>query len=421
MRWIDIDLSNGHSNQDTRDLLERAAAISGDLCRMQEEQGHDSPYIMRALENIGLNLFHACQSISPDAFLPTEDRKGTIDPAISDLESSSASVGYHIIVDHPYLLLPWSSLHNGVNFIIEQFPVCVAQTPSDHAARAGTSWARRREEIAFTQQALGPVSLDEIIARMRPEDCAAPEILYLGQNRSQNSEGPLLADSLNSTSHGRLASFCVQPTPPTPAGIIKSGLRYQGFHFSDNTMQADAMSAAGDFSSVWVTDEDEGPLADIMEKDVVGVDQITSLLDDINERCETGRNYRQQPTGAVQATLERAACWQTEDGPLRPEDLAFHQATPPLVFSNSYCSLTRLGQRFLECGADVFIGPVGQVPAQTAQTFASSYYYHLGKGISAAEAFRLSALDLRAQQGEWNPLWLMYGIIGHGSLALQYL
>lgn len=419
MHWIDIDLSPENRTRDTSDLLERAAAISGDLCLRQTEHGADSPLLMRTLENVGLYLFQACLSSIPDAFRPTEDRVRSTDPTISDLLFDEQILGYHIIVDKRYMALPWTSLHNGINFVIEKHPLCVAETSSDHAAQIGSAWARRREEISFTQRALGPVSLDDIVTRMRPEDAGMPEILYMGRQHDLQSEGELLADSLESTSHGRLAGFRVQPEPPTPAGIIRSGLRYQGFHFSDDTMTADV--AQGSFESVWLGDEDEGPIADILEKHVVGVDQITSLLDDINERFETGHRTRSGYAASVQSTLTVPACWQTEDGPVRPEDLAFHQATPPMIFSNSYCGLTRLGARFLDCGADLFIGPLAHIPRHTARVFAASFYHHFGKGISAAEAFRYSVLDLRSHEGDWNPLWLMYGIIGQGSLALQYL
>ena len=426
MRWIDIDLRHCDETPNSSHLLERAAARSGDLCRLQAEHGFDSPFILRELEQIGQLLFKACQAHDPAVFSP-EHKTGTTDPEILDLASRDASDGYHLILSDRHLALPWTCLHNGVGFLLEHHPICAARTGSQHPLEEGKTWARRREDVIFTGQALGPVRLDEIIDRMRPQGCAVPEILYLGAGdpgpdaTALDRQGENLLKSLNASARGRLADMRLLNGSPTPGRVIKSGYRYQGFHFADNTMAPPA-GGDGGFASEWlgVSDRD-GVLADAMEAEVVGVDPITALLDDINERADSGLVSEAIAGRTAQALLERTACLRTQDGPVNPEDLGYHRATPPLVFSNTYCSLRELGERFLSAGASVFVGPQARIPVTRSGEFAQDYYFHLGSGVSAGEAFRLAALDMRDRTGRWDPVWLFYGMIGHGSLALQYL
>ncbi len=115
------------------------------------------------------------------------------------------------------------------------------------------------------------------------------------------------------------------------------------------------------------------------------------------------------------------APWLLEDGPVQPEELARDGGLPPLVFSNSYLSLPELGSRFLGAGASTFVGPVAAVMSRPAREFAARFYACLADGYCAAAALRAAALACRERYGEEHPVWLSYGLLGYGSLALQYL
>jgi hypothetical protein len=159
-----------------------------------------------------------------------------------------------------------------------------------------------------------------------------------------------------------------------------------------------------------------------MELEVVGVDPVDALIDQVNER-------REAPHAALQPELVAAYAsaaipsggWLLDDGPFVPESLGRDGALPALIFSNSYCSLTGLGRRFLEAGASTFVGPAAPLYSRPARRFAAAFYTCLADGLGVASAVRCAALALRSELGDDHPAWLSYGVVGYGSLALRHI
>ncbi len=426
MRWLDIDLTC-HDDKTVDVYLERAQARREALVAVQHESGLDSPQVMSCLEEIGQLLFRAARAADETAFAP--DRQAAAAKASSP--TSGDRYGYHLVVDKAHLNLPWTALHNGLHFLIEQTPICASSWGShpDATVASARQWMRRWEDDIFTQSALGPVSIGELVARYRPEDCAEPSILFLdGQGDGGSAHGlierQMLDGALETLTDGRrLARLEVPSAALTPARLAHTSTAYKAFHFSGATSVPPADPTSPITSTSWDTptlptsydQQDESDL------EVVGVDPVTSLLDQINEKADTGRLAPWTESGALQVMAQPAQCWQLDDGPLRPEDLAGEHVAPPLVFSNSYLSLAALGARFLNVGTSVFVGPQLALSPGRASEFAADFYHALARGDSAAEALREAALACRQRWGAHHPAWLAYGIIGSGTLALQYL
>ncbi|MBC8425498.1 hypothetical protein H8E07_15370, partial [bacterium] len=383
MRWLDIDLRRGGDEAVVRRFLERARARRDALADIQKASGLDSPQVLSCLEEIGQLLFRAARAADEAAFAPDRTDGVTRAPAPLGATTEQDAPGYHLIVDRALLDLPWTALHNGIHFLLEQAPICASTHGSRPAAELETlpAWLRRWEADAFTETALGPASVSELIRRFRPEACAEPAILFLdGQGGDDGSvhgrrERDMVGGALETRSDGqRLARLETPPGVFTPAVLASTAHGYQAFHFSgatavapsipdrtvDNLDLADAPSAS------------DVLLEDPTEFEVVGVDPITSLLDQINEKADAGRLAPWSQPGTAQAVAESAPCWQLEDGPVRPEDLARRQAAPPLVFSHSYLGLQALGARFLAPGTSVFVGPPLAVTPDQAREFAAA-------------------------------------------------
>jgi hypothetical protein len=386
---------------------------------------------MSGLEEIGQLLFRAVRAADVAAFAPDRTDGVTRAPEPVGAYTGNGGPGYHLVVDDDQLDLPWTALHNGIHFLIEHSPICAATSGSrPDACHAAPAWVRRWEADAFTETALGPASIGELVRRFRPEACAEPAILFLdGQGGDAGSahgrrERDMVGGALETRSDGQRLARLETPTGAlTPAALTTSCHGFQGFHFSSAT----AVAPAGPDRPHELPARDLLPsaadalLEDPTEFEVVGVDSITSLLDQINEKAEQGRLAPWTPRGTAQAVIEAAPCWQLDDGPIRPEDLARGRAAPPLVFSNSYLSLQSLGARFLAAGTSVFVGPQMAVAPDRASEFAAEFYHALAQGGAAAESLRQAALVCRQRWGSHHPGWLAYGIMGSGTLALQYL
>ncbi len=432
MRWLDIDLRRGGDEAVVRDFLERARARRDALAGVQRESGLDSPQVMSCLEEIGQLLFRAAHVADETAFAPDRTDGVTRAPAPLGAPTEQDAAGYHLVVSPALLDLPWTALHNGIHFLLEQAPICVSTHGSRPAAELETlpPWLRRWEADAFTETALGPASVSELIRRFRPEACAEPAILFLdGQGGDDGSvhgrrERDMVGGALETLSDGqRLARLETPRDVLTPAVLASTAHGYQAFHFSGATSVAPAVPdpAADVLDLGAATSAAESLLEDPTELEVVGVDPITSLLDQINEKADAGRLDPWTQPATAQAVAEVASCWQLEDGPVRPEDLAQDRVAPPLVFSNSYLSLQTLGARFLAAGTSVFVGPQLAVAPDRASEFAAEFYHGLAQGGAAAESLRRAALACRERWGPHHPAWLAYGIMGSGTLALQYL
>ena len=432
MRWLDIDLRRGCGDASVHTFLERAEARRDTLATIQRDAGQNSPQVLSCLEEIGQLLFRAARAADEAAFAPDRQDGGTRAPTPLGASTDNDGPGYHLIVEDKALDLPWSALHNGLHFLLEQSPICVSTRGSRPVADADPQhqWMRRWEEDAFTETALGPASVSALIRRYRPEACAEPAILFLdGQGGGTGSahgrcEHDMVHGALEARSDGQRLARLEAPTGVlTPAILAANTHGYQAYHFSGTT--AVTADASGQTTGAQHLDVLPPPvqtaLEDPTEFEVVGVDPITSLLDQINEKADAGQLAPWSQPGATQALAEVAPCWQLEDGPVRPEDLARSKATPPLVFSNSYLSLQALGARFLAAGTSVFVGPQLALAPEQASEFAAEFYHALALGSTAAESLRQAALACRCRWGAHHPAWLGYGIMGSGTLALQYL
>ena len=144
-----------------------------------------------------------------------------------------------------------------------------------------------------------------------------------------------------------------------------------------------------------------------LEGEVLGVDPVTSLLDDIVARYETGESTLDSvkvpihegagagthggPVGGedfhrLAPPAGQSRSWLLDDGPVNPENMERGGILPPLIFSNSYQALPELGHRFVQAGASTFIGPVVPLFSRPARIFAGHCYGAMGQGWCAAAA-----------------------------------
>ncbi len=403
MRWIEIDLTSPSAA--CRELLDMVRERQRELPRLQQDVGLDSPAVARFLQEQGQLLFRAVQAHRPDAFAA---------------EAGGVEWGRHLVVDAADLDLPWSCLHNGLRPLLEQAPLTASPWGVDATGERDRQWMRRRHETLFTDEVLGSSTAADVAGRFRPEHSAEPEVLFVdgrlsGSGRARSAEESLRVESaLEQACEGtRLARLDVPTEAPSPAAIVRRGDRYQAFHYADVTHRGpETRTVTPSDLGAWDGDQ---PGADL---EIVGVDPVESILDEVSARAERDLAPAWVPQASAVAT---APAWRTEDGPLRPEDLAAHDAAPPLVFSNSYLSLAELGPRFLKAGVSTFVGTQALVGSEDARDFAADVYRALAAGHETAAAVREAALAARDRLGDDHPLWLSYGVTGSGSLALQYL
>jgi hypothetical protein len=453
MRWVDIDLRRP-SNAEARRHLEAAASTRHELPGVQERHGPDSPAAVALMAEVGSRLFRAVTAVDPFAFASDRDRTGGIDPRVGVAETDHL-VGYHLIVPPELLNLPWSWLHNGVDFLLVHHPIAAATAGSDPAARRASAWTSRHRDARFAQEALGAQPLTAWLDQMRPAGRDDPEILFLA-GHCEEAVRPLLyreADAIRgalaaSPLQRALARLAVPDQAVTPDDLRRRGASFQGFHFAGPTARPPSGSAETAWEYLASVGAASGDATGAGDLEYVGVDGITAMLDELSERAEreeqldepkalagvgaaadgapgasaAGAGEPAAPHGSAAAAVPQAGgSWLLEDGPIRPEELARVGGAPPLVFSNSYLSLQDLGRRFLEAGASTFVGPTAAVMSRPAREFAARFYSCLAEGYCAAAALRSAALACRERHGAESPIWLSYGLIGYGSLALQYL
>ncbi|MDO9693592.1 MAG: CHAT domain-containing protein [Candidatus Latescibacteria bacterium] len=427
MQWLDIDLTRGQDATTRRGLLDRAHAQHDRLVRLQQAEGLDSSAVHASLTELGQLLFRAAQTGNPAAFAPDRTDLGAASPSLTGAATESP-IGYHLIVATDDLVLPWTCLHNGIRFVLELAPICADRRSSVKSARRG-DWSRRWEDQIQAEQSRGPSRLGEVVRRFRPEDCADPGVLFLdGHGRGDGTvqaklERAMLDEALAQLGDGQRLAWLETPAGAmTPGRLVRTGRRYQGFHFSGATAAPQQTAATAQLSG-W-----EALARDLMmsaeeEQDLepVGVDPVTALLDRISERAEQGRLHPWSGGAGTRTQSGTGERWLLEDGPVAPEDLARQAATPPLVFSNSYLGLTAFGPRFLMSGASAVVGPHLAVSQPRACAFAGDFYRTLAGGATVASALRTAALACRDRSGADDPAWLSYGMLGSGALALQYL
>lgn len=498
MRWLDIDLTGPGLPAGAEGLLAAVAARRREVPALQEQAGADSPAVVRLMAELGRLLFQAVTAAQPQAFSTAREGSGAVDPWTGVTETDHV-VGYHLVVHPAHLDLPWIWLHNGLEFLLERAPLAVSLHGSRlSVARLERAWMARHRDTLFTQHALGARPLAAWLDALRPRECADPEILFLAGHCDEDvrpllfREADAIRRALDAAPLARpLARLAVPDGAVTPGLLRRRGPTFQGYHFAGPTVRpplapaemawerleslglgpandgapdaeaphADAADALG--AGPWPDAVDAAsplpPLDLVGELELVGVDPVTALLDELEERAERRRAgadaasasrataapgaaagaatgaaaQRAQGAGAAagpaasgaggSSVATAGAPWLLEDGPVQPEELARDGGLPPLVFSNSYLSLPELGSRFLGAGASTFVGPVAAVMSRPAREFAARFYACLADGYCAAAALRAAALACRERYGEEHPVWLSYGLLGYGSLALQYL
>ncbi len=409
MRWIPVDMTDPAAAQRAEPLLARAADRVEDALEALERDGLDSARGVPLMAEAGQWLFRAAAAASPGAFAAIPGAGG------------DAQAGLQLRVGPELLGLPWNWMHNGLRFLVETSPVCAG--PS--APSGSEAWRRRRDDVAFVESALGPASLEDVLNRLRPEDCAAPEILFLpgsaGPAESREREADRIRDALAGRPAGRpLANLTVTERAPTPYEVVGRGPGFQGMHYAGNTVAPPPPSQGG-LPAGMRPAEGETPLSGNLAVAEGGADEATSadpvaalLLEvAVATRTTRRRSRRARPSPAPVAE------WRLEDGPVRPE--AFAAGAPPFVFSNSYRSVQALGGRFLAAGSVAFLGTQAPVDAAVARRFAADCYRALAGGAGVAAACRVAALACRAGPGGTDPAWLAFGMVGCGDLAFQFL
>lgn len=456
MRWIDIILPEPEIHQDHDLLVTEAIYLLSDLPVIQEKHGLDSSYVMDLMREVGQKLFQSLMAFEDQAFNPDAATKQSLVPFLG-LAQHDELLGYHLVTNQQNIGLPWHWMHNGVGFLLEKHPICASVLPSalpsgEHAR----PWMQRQQRAQFMVGDNGEESLRAILSQLRPGKTAEPELLFVAGHTDEQirrlmfREAEIIVGSLDRSSLPEtLASVHIPTDSMTPSELNSQSLAYQAIHFAGPTSVPIRMDDAnGEF---WMNqligdrvDSQEQELEEMAgaELDMVGVDPITALLDGVSEKydregladnmvCssnndsqEAGSSSTRHP-GATQSgdglSGSGANPWILDDGPVEPETMGQQGGIPPLVFSNSHRSFPELGYRFTNAGASTFVGPVIPLFSRPARIFSGHFYSALGEGWCTGAAAWEASQQCRQELGKDHPAWLSYGVLGYGSLALQYL
>lgn len=413
MHWIDIALPPTGTCPESDRRLAEARALTDGICDLQERHGLDSAAVTRCIEQVGLLLFGAATAHDAESFRPDPDRPGG-----RGADGGIGTLGFHLVADRLQVGLPWFWLHNGVEFLLEKYAIAVAR----HGSRVPEVdpprlWMQRHSDALFPG---GEVD----------DDRHRPEILFVpGHGRDEirrlmfrEAEGIDRALEAATTPRGRLRI----PGAVTPGLLATRAMLYQALHFAAPTSQPPEVSGAGE--NRWLAGlmaaaghPDADAVDELVGQDleILGVDPVEAALDHAVEAYT--RHGSRTTVGSGAAAFDAGSGWMLDDGPVSPEHLGRDGCLPPLVFSNSWCSLGWLGQRFLDAGASTFIGTAVPLFSRPARLFAALFYGFLGDGQGAGGAHRNAALALREKLGPEHPAWLSYGLQGYGSLRLDDL
>ncbi len=455
MRWIDIILPEPETNQKLDTMLAEAARGLEELELIQQRDGLDNVSVVRQMAEVGQLLFQGIIAVDPLAFDPAEDRKGSRVPLLEDKEHDTL-VGYHVVADSTWPSLPWNWLHNGLEFLLEKHPIVASSQGSDiPVGNTGRPWMERCRRAEFLVGDDGSSALVETLDQLRPEDQTSPEFLFVPGHTDDKirrmifREAEAIEGALSAASSvpRPLARIHVPPTPVTPGQLSGLSLTYQALHFAGPVSHAGGSpdGEQADWMDRLVQDmhsrtDDELEQAFGLEGEVLGIDPITSLLDDVSEKYDqqqlaghhanetaaaaqgrAGGGSSREMTGDSVGGRVSSTPWLLEDGPVEPESLGKAGGIPPLVYSNSYRALPELGARFIAAGASTFIGPVVPLFSRPARIFSGYCYQALGEGWCAGAAVWKAARNCRRELGRDHPAWLSYGVYGFGTLALHYL
>ncbi len=448
MRWIDIILPETETNQEFDTKMEEAVYLAGELLELQDSHGLDSPLVIEQMAQVGRRLFLAITTHDQQAFTPDDSANIHQIPQIGVPEHDEL-VGYHIVTGGKWAAMPWTWLHNGLEFVLEKHPICSAATPSRlPETKAQRPWMSRWIRADFLVDDDGDSDLYQTLDQLRPDNLSQPEILFVpGHTDDQirrliQREAEAIQGALGHNHLGQnLANLELPEESITPSALKAKSINYQAIHFAGPTSRpAAAADTQGQFWMNRLIDEVNAPedleLEEVIgvEGEVLGVDPITSLLDSVSEKYDR-EGLSQSRVGAAgiskiseestssydSTTPTSAPPWLLDDGPVEPESIGASGGMPPLVFSNSYRALPELGKRFTEAGASTFIGPQVPLFSRPARIFAGYLYSNLANGWSSGAALWNASQHIRRELGKDHPAWLSYGVQGYGTLALQYL
>jgi hypothetical protein len=452
MRWLDIILPQPRTNKKLDRLVEQALAGIEELERIQQRDGLDNITVTEQMAAIGRLLFQALTLCDENAFNPAASEHQTSTPLIGD-ETHDQLVGFHIVAGCEWPELPWAWTHNGLGFLLEKHPISSspnsASLPEPAECRP---WMERCRRAEFLVDEEGASSLAGTLEQLRQEAGAPPEFLFVpGHMESQVRrmifrEAEAITHALDRTSlPAPLARVHLPKDPITPQELSGQSLTYQALHFAGPTSFELGTESDGqpDWMDQMIEDLNAPEVRELedamgIEGEVLGVDPITSLLDDVSQRFEEGQlagghGYLESSAGGgsgpapgggtpgISDVSNPGRDWLLDDGPVEPESLSKSGLVPPLIYSNSYCALPHLGRRFLAAGASTFIGPLAPLFSRPARIFSGYCYQALGDGWCAGAAVWKAANSCREELGKEHPAWLSYGIRGYGSLALPYL
>jgi len=447
MHWIDIILPEPGIDQEMEGLLTDAVAAMARIPEIQARDGLDAVTMVDVFAEVGQLLFQAVTAVDPEAFSPSRMGDSTSGPLLGDPDHDTLR-GYHIVAHPDVLDLPWHWLHNGVGFLLARHPICTgtstAQLPDDSDQRP---WMQRCHRAEFLVAEDGTSHLPGILPQLRPHGSAQPRLLFVPGHTDRKlrrliyREAEAIQGALTTGCRGEmLANLDVQPDPITPSDLCERGFLYQALHFAGPTsLPATPDDAKGEYWMNQLIAETGAPEVDGIESrfglegEILGVDPITSLLDDVTTRYELngppvtvnssagaaagGRHDNNGPANPP----PRQRSWLLDDGPVEPEHLGRGGLLPPLIFSNSFCALPELGRRFTSAGASTFVGPAVPLFSRPARIFVGHFYQALGEGWSVGAAVWKAAQECREEFSARHPVWLSYGVQGYGSLALPYL
>ncbi len=449
MRWIDIILPETETNQQFDTFMAEAVYLTSDVLSLQDRLGLDSPQVIDQMAEVGRRLFLAITSHDEKAFTPEEGNRTYQTPQIGVPEHDQL-VGYHIVTDSEWAGLPWTWLHNGLEFVLEKHPICTGvQSSKLPETRDQRPWMSRWVRADFLVDDAGDSDLYNTLDQLRPENLAQPEILFVPGHTDEQirrliqREAEAIQGSLGRSDLGqKLADLELSRESITPSQLKTQSINYQAIHFAGPTSQPAVVSdTQGQFWMNQLIDEvnapEDGELETAMgvEGEVIGVDPITSLLDSVAEKYDReGITESRINSGGISRVggesssssydipnHSSAPQWLLDDGPVEPESIGASGGMPPLIFSNSYRALPELGKRFTDAGASTFIGPVVPIFSRPARLYAGYIYTNLANGWSSAAAIWQASHQIKKELGKDHPAWLSYGVRGYGTLALQYL
>jgi hypothetical protein len=441
MRWIDIILPEPGTDQSLDAGLAAAAAQTARYPEIQQRDGLDAPTLLPLMEEVGRGLFGAITAAVPHAFDGSR-RAATIDAMSVGETTHDNLVGFHLVVDKAWLALPWTWLHNGLNFVLEQHPLCASLRPAALPPSAThRPWMQRQVRAGFLVGDGGAQDLRAIRDQLQEPGARLPELLFIPghtdpqMRRLIYREAEAIGLALEGGVPGRpLAHLEVPQDAVTPGRLCDQNVAYQILHFA-GPVSAPARNddTLGEYWMNKLIEEasypDDESLAEAMgcEGEILGVDPVTSLLDDVctthnrrTARVEAGLSGGDSgPT--ARSSAAGASAWLLDDGPVAPETLGQRGQLPPLVVSNSWCAVPELGARFVQAGASTFVGPLVPLFSRPARIYAGHLYDGMGRGWCAGAAAWRASLRCRDELGREHPAWLSYGVLGFGTLALQYL